>query len=179
MGWMIFALSWGFAEATLFFVVPDVLLTIIALKSGKRAIKACFGALAGALIGGTIMYLWGIGASATAFTFVEKVPAIDVEMIDEVKQDIASDGLWAMMLGPAQGIPYKIYAVAAAGQSISFETFFLVSIPARLIRFLLTSVLAWAISRFLLPRVSIQTKLGILAGVWILFYMVYFWLNPS
>lgn len=180
MGWMIFvALSWGLAEATLFFIVPDVLLTFIALKSGKKGVLACFLALIGALIGGTIMYMWGVEDAATAFKVVEKVPAINVEMVEHVKQDSETEGLWAMMIGPAQGIPYKIYAVAAAEQGIPFVNFFLVSIPARLIRFLLTTGLAWAISKYLLPPCSSKTKFGILTMVWTLFYAFYFWFNPS
>lgn len=46
MGLMIASLLWGFSEATLFFIIPDVLLSAIALKSGKKAFKACFYALA-------------------------------------------------------------------------------------------------------------------------------------
>jgi hypothetical protein len=49
------ALIWGFAEATVFFVVPDVLLTAIPVRDLRAASLACFLALLGALAGGTLM----------------------------------------------------------------------------------------------------------------------------
>lgn len=179
MGGLILALGWGFAEATLFFILPDVLLTALALKSGKKAFQACFFALAGALIGGTVMYLWGTYDAPTAFNVVEKVPAIDQAMIGEVRTDMRHDGLLAMALGPAQGIPYKIYAVTAAQQGISYIAFLLVSIPARPIRFLLTAALAWTISCYLPPTFTLKSKYMILAGVWLMVYLIYFSVNPS
>ena len=61
------AFAWGFAEATLFFVVPDVWLTLIAVRRGLRpALVACGWALAGALAGGLAMYAWGAFDTATA-----------------------------------------------------------------------------------------------------------------
>ena len=44
---------WGFAEATVFFIVPDVLLSWLALRSPKSGLIACLFALLGALIGGS------------------------------------------------------------------------------------------------------------------------------
>lgn len=43
---------WGFAEATLFFVVPDVLLSAIALRDQLTAVRASFAAVLAAMIGG-------------------------------------------------------------------------------------------------------------------------------
>ena len=40
---------WGFAEATLFFIVPDVLLSYVALKNLRAALLTCFIATGGAL----------------------------------------------------------------------------------------------------------------------------------
>ena len=37
MGLSVAALLWGFAEATLFFIVPDVLLSAIAVRRGRGA----------------------------------------------------------------------------------------------------------------------------------------------
>ena len=48
----ILAALWGFAESTLFFIVPDVLLTWLALSLPRRALRACYWALGGALAGG-------------------------------------------------------------------------------------------------------------------------------
>ena len=42
------AAVWGFAEATLFFIVPDVLLSWIALHAPRKALVACLWAVVGA-----------------------------------------------------------------------------------------------------------------------------------
>src|SRR3546814_4475619 len=46
------SLLWGFAEATVFFVVPDVWISRRALSSWRAALRSCGFALAGALVGG-------------------------------------------------------------------------------------------------------------------------------
>src|SRR5258706_1708194 len=50
---------WGLAESSFFFFVPDVGLTFLALRNYRAALRATLAALAGALIGGALMYAWG------------------------------------------------------------------------------------------------------------------------
>jgi len=58
--WSLWAgFAWGFAEATLFFIVPDLLLTFIALYSFRRSVKVLAFILLGALVGGTLMFCAG------------------------------------------------------------------------------------------------------------------------
>jgi hypothetical protein len=70
------AILWGFAEATLFFIVPDVWLTAIAVWIPRKAWMACLFALLGALAGGALMYSWGYMAPSTALTALERIPGI-------------------------------------------------------------------------------------------------------
>ena len=107
------AFIWGLAEATVFFIVPDVLLTFLAIDNLKRACWACVIALAGSLIGGACMFAWGARNPSGTHAFLEKVPAIDAEMIETVIQNIEETGQAALFLGPLAGRPYKIYAVNA------------------------------------------------------------------
>jgi len=179
MGVIIASLLWGFGEATLFFIIPDVLLSAIALQRAKRAFYACLYALIGALIGGTIMYMWGANAPIESVDIVEKVPAIDHTMLQEVKTSLSDDGLLAMILGPTKGIPYKIYAITAYQAGISYIAFLLASIPARFIRFFLVTSLTWLISRYLLKHQSMKIKYSIWAVAWLIIYVIYFWNNPS
>jgi membrane protein YqaA with SNARE-associated domain len=179
MGVMIASLLWGFSEATLFFIIPDVLLSAVALRSGKKAVNACFCALIGALIGGSILYVWGAGQPSESAQIIERVPAIDQTMIREVKVSLASDGLIAMVLGPTKGIPYKIYAITANSVGISYLTFLIASIPARFLRFFLVSILTWSISTYVLKKQSMKIKYTIWAAVWIIIYIFYFLNNPS
>jgi hypothetical protein len=53
------AFAWGLAEATVFFVVPDVWISRLALSSWRAALRGCALALVGALVGGVLLYLAG------------------------------------------------------------------------------------------------------------------------
>jgi len=89
---------WGFAEATLFFIVPDVLLSWLALRSPKRGLIACLFALLGALIGGSAMWLWGRFDPDSARTIFELLPAIGGASIASVQEQLADSGItlsWA------------------------------------------------------------------------------------
>src|ERR1043166_3843539 len=106
------AFAWGRAEATLFFIVPDVLLTAIACRSLRAGLKASCVAVAGALLGGILMYGAGHPARLTARVCLIRLTAIHPPVIQDVHMQLASLGLGAVLPGPALGIPYKLYAVA-------------------------------------------------------------------
>ena len=166
---------WGFAEATLFFFVPDIWLTAMAVRRGlKQALLACLAALAGALLGGMAMYGWGEANPEAARDILDWVPAIDKAMIAEVQTSLRTDGAMAVFLGPLFGVPYKIYAVEAAGAGIGLAEFLAISVPARLLRFLFLTLVAWAISAALAGRAGSRMRVGLLAGAWGIFYAAYF-----
>ena len=172
---MFAAAFWGFAEATFFFIVPDVLLTHIALKHGAK--KACIASLytvSGAVIGGMLMYYWAARSEPSALAFLERIPAIGEEMLATVKDQQQEHGIWSLFLGSANGIPYKIYAVQAPAQGISFTTFALMSFPARLYRLLIASLLAAGIGH-LTRHWSNRLRYSIFAAFWIVSYAIYFY----
>ena len=90
------------------------------------------------------------------------------------------DGFWtlgdsgSLFLGSASGIPYKIYAVQAPAQGISFTTFALMSFPARLYRLLIASLLAAGIGH-LTRHWSNRLRYSIFAAFWIVSYAIYFY----
>jgi membrane protein YqaA with SNARE-associated domain len=170
------AFAWGLVEATFFFIVPDVLLTLIACRAIKPALKATVASLAGALAGGTMMYIFGARDAEAARTFLDHVPAINAALIAEVAGQISDSGLLAVLIGPLKGIPYKIYAVEWGALGGSFIAFLLISIPARYIRFVLATLAARGIARLIEPltdhRAAIETS--ILTIIWVGFYSFYF-----
>ncbi|MCP5278999.1 MAG: hypothetical protein H6935_11645 [Thiobacillus sp.] len=168
------AFLWGLAEATLFFIVPDVLLSAAALHRLKTALVACAWATAGALPGGLALYLWGRAAPAEAWTVLDRVPAIRPAMQADVSASLAEHGLAALFLGPLTGTPYKLYAVAAGQQGFDLIPFLLASVPARAARFVLVCLLAYTVSRLLAGRFSTPARYGILAACWLVFYGAYF-----
>ncbi|MFP6892138.1 MAG: hypothetical protein VCA18_00205, partial [Opitutales bacterium] len=93
------AIAWGLVEATVFFIVPDVLLTYLALKDPRRATKACIWTLVGALVGGTAMFCWGNYDPKGAEGFLAEIPAIDEKLLHKVEQQIENNGVKATFYG--------------------------------------------------------------------------------
>jgi membrane protein YqaA with SNARE-associated domain len=173
------AAVWGFAEATLFFLVPDILLTWIAVGSLRRSVVACCYTVVGALVGGCVMYVWSVKNAPGALSAVEGVPAISPAMIDGVRRSLAEDGLTAVLFGPVAGTPYKVYAVQAGALGLPLWKFLLVSVPARGLRFVGLSLAAAAISAAIGSRLDPRWKRAIHLSAWAAFYTWYFAVTPG
>lgn len=184
MGLKAAAFLWGLAEATLFFIVPDVLLTAVAIQrsegrdQGRLALQLCLWVLGGALVGGLAMYLWGRQDYAAARELLLGLPAIGEAMVDRVGQELEQTGALAVLLGPTSGTPYKLYAITAPSAGMSLPIFLAITVPARLVRFVLAALLTAWIGARLPERWSNRARLGLLAGFWALNYAVYFWVMP-
>jgi membrane protein YqaA with SNARE-associated domain len=168
------AVLWGFAEGTLFFIVPDVWLTFVAVCDGARAVRACVAATLGALAGGLVMRGWGRRNPQAARRAIGAVPGIGAAMIDRVDDDLRRRGLRAMLFGPLRGVPYKIYAVVSGARRHAPLPFLLVSIPARVPRLMLLTAAARGLSWIAAGRLSVEAQCAFLAVIWAVFYVWYF-----
>lgn len=162
-----------------FFIVPDVWLSLLARKSLRHALVASLYALSGALTGGALVYLWASHDPATVTALIEKVPAISFGMIDQVRADLEQQGAWAIITGPFQGIPYKTFASQAPEAGIPLATLLAYSIPARLLRFIVVTLVCFAGVRLLERWLSPTFVLRVLLACWIAFYGFYFWHMPG
>ncbi len=175
------AFVWGVAEATLFFLVPDIILSYIGLKRGvKPAARASLVAAIGAAVGGLIMYFWSAADPNAARQAVLAVPAISEEMFARA-EDAMGMHAWfgATILGPLSSTPFKVYAVLAPYAGASPIVFAFASILARLPRFVLVSVGVALLGRFLSRWLSERQRFWLLIGAWLLFYAVFFTLMPN
>jgi len=167
------AFVWGLAEATLFFFVPDVALSIIVLQGIDTGLIACLYALAGALTGGAIMFYWGRADIDKVTHILTMIPAIRPKDIEKVRSDLQQSGVTALLFGPLFGIPYKIYA-AYAHSFISIYSFLLISIPARLVRFVLVTLITPQVTARFLPDASYTLQVQVVMLLWGIIYTVYF-----
>lgn len=179
MGINLIAALWGFAEATLFVLVPDILLSALSLSRLRTGLVACLWTLAGALMGGAVMYIWGFKNLPGALAVLEALPGISPELLERVHQNLAEHGLVEIFLAPLFGVPYKILAVQAPAAGISLGAFLFISIPARLVRFASVTALAWWIFGRLPSRWSHRRKLALLFVCWLIFYAFYFSVMPG
>ena len=174
MGLMFAAACWGFAEATLFFIVPDVLLTAIAIRNRRAALWCCAYAALGALAGGALMYAWGSSSPEDALRAVDAVPAVNAAEIATAEEGLARHGVLGMLVGAFTGTPFKAYAVQAAEAGIPLATFLAATVPARLPRFVVVTLVASAAARVLAPRVGMRVTYLLWLAVWLAVYVTYF-----
>ncbi len=174
-----FALIWGFAEASFFFIVPDVFLSWLALSDFKRAFVACLFAVVGALLGGTLVWLLAINDADAMRSIFTWIPAIDRTMITDVRTQLTDTGIFALFIGPLTGVPYKIYALEAADLGIGLWTLLALSIPARLIRFVVVTFVIGMAGRLLLRKFSLRRVRTAHLACWSLFYIGYFWVMAA
>lgn len=169
------SLIWGMAEATVLFILPDVYLGFIGLFNWRRGLLATVYAGVGAVIGGTVMYLLAGRDGSAMARLLTSVPLISPEMLDSVAQQVRASGLSAVFWGPSLGIPYKIYAVEAGRQHLPYLPFVVISLAARMPRFVLVAALGAATGEGLRPLVVAHTKLIVGAYVlaWLVVYVLY------
>ena len=174
------AALWGFAEATLFFIVPDVLLSAIAVWRGRRAaLHATAWTIAGAILGGFLMYRWSVRDCIGVIAVLDRLPAIAPATIIGARHALEQSGAVSLVVGALTGVPYKIYAVMAPQARVPLATFLAISVPARALRFVLVVALSDAISRRLAGRLTLRQRAGLLASIWLLFYAIYWAVMPN
>lgn len=165
--------TWGFLEAMLFFLVPDVVLTVIAVTHLRRSLLACLWAVGGGMLGGSLMYAWGAHDAATAMAAIDAVPAIPLDMIATVQREMGAKGLSPMLWGPVVGIPYKIYATQAGVLHLPWPAFVLMTIPARIIRFLVACVAFNLVARLVRRYMGTKAVPWCWGLFWVLNYTIY------
>jgi membrane protein YqaA with SNARE-associated domain len=166
--------AWGFAEATVFFVVADVGVSWIAVRHGlKAALGAALAAAAGAVLGIALLYIWSAREPVAAVALVDAVPFVTDELIERMRDHLAEQGVAAVLIAGVTGVPIKIAAVLAAGLGIGPAPFLLFGAAQRLERFLTVALLAWFVARLLRRRLSERSLTALWAAFWILFYALY------
>jgi membrane protein YqaA with SNARE-associated domain len=176
------ALAWGFAEATLFVVVPDVLLTFATAKWGLRAVMpASLAAAVGALAGGALMHAWGGHDLPGAAAALERLPAIGDAMIARAGEAMRGPAWsFAMVAGAFEGTPYKIFATQAGAAHLPLAEFLAMSAVARLSRFWTTMAMAELAARAArAARAGPHAALAAVAVLWAIFYALYWWSMPG
>ena len=168
------AFIWGLADATFFFVVPDALLTHLALRNFRRALLAGLWATAGVVLGGTVLWIAARqGHTQALLNAFDWIPGISRDLIVLTAQSLNHHGINAVATGAAVGQPFKIYAVHAGAQNIALAPFLAVGAATHLARFALTSSAAWLLARSLRNRPE-AFLLRVHVYAWIGFYTAYF-----
>ena len=169
------AMVWGMAEASVFFIVPDVWLSYIALSHTRHALIAAAYAVAGALIGGLGMYAYAQIHPIGAIDFLDAIPGISEPLLAHAGQLFKQDEFSGMLRGAFTGIPYKIFCADAGVAGVSIAYFLLASAAARFLRFAAVVGVTALLARTLFRKQSAAVKTYILGAFWVMFYIAYFY----
>jgi len=177
--WVALAIIWGFSEATLFFIIPDVILTRATLSVGwRRGVGLAFiGAIASTL-GAGLMVIWGANNPEAALQTLDHVPAISPPLIEQIDQNIAEGWRSALFWGGFKGQPIKIYAVLLGANGIGWASILPMILLARFVRFFITVSLAQGLksglTALLPPKRAKKAIFALWAAIWMAIYAVYF-----
>jgi hypothetical protein len=174
--WVAAAAAWGLAEATLFFVVPDVLLSWLAAFRPRQAWPAIAACLAGALAGGLAMHAAGRDSPGAARGLLDRVPAVSAPLVRRTGAALEAGYGRQMLRAGFSGVPYKIMAVESGARGVGTGTFLAWSVPARLPRWLLVVLVARGVASLIRARVRRPGPVlwATWATAWTAVYAVYF-----
>ncbi|MBF0384439.1 MAG: hypothetical protein HQL27_01070 [Candidatus Omnitrophica bacterium] len=170
---------WGFAEATFFFIIPDVFLAWLVLtqKEYKKIRAAVSWAVFGAICGGVLMYWLGYFIRPEILIgMLDHIPGISQAIISDVSAQIEKGGISSVFLGIIKGIPYKLYASQWGYYKGNIWILIACSVFARGGRFILSVLVTFFIDS-MAKKLFINwehVKRPVFTVFWITFYIFYF-----
>jgi membrane protein YqaA with SNARE-associated domain len=151
--WVCFA--WAFGEATLFPVIPDAALLVLALGAPRRSLRLLGATLVGSALGGTVTVVVASLAPQAALGVVTHVPLVHASSIAGVRAHLAAHPLLESFLyQPWSGVPFKLWAVLAGGAGAPPAAVIPSFVVGRLLRFAVAAWLGWAAGRLLERRLG-------------------------
>ena len=163
---------WGYAEATRFWLIPDILLGWITLNRPRSIVASVIAATAGAVLGGVRMHKDAREEHAR----LTEIPGINDALLLDAHERFASRGWVAVARAPLDGIPYKVYATESGLAEKPLAELIAWTLLARLWRFILAAAAAALIGRVFSRSVRRSEGLW-LAGTlcfWVFVYVRYF-----
>ena len=169
---MLAAGLWGYAEATRFWLIPDILLGWITLNRPRSIVTSVIAATVGAVIGGVRMHEHAREEHAR----LAEIPGINDALLLDAHERFASRGWVAVVRAPLDGIPYKVYATESGLAGKPLDELIAWTLLARLWRFILSAAAAALIGRVFSQSVRRSEGLWLAGtlGFWAFVYVRYF-----
>ena len=166
---------WGFAEATLFFIVPDVIVGAVALVAPRKALRAAAAAVAGAVVASVALFAWANAWGQTARAAIAAVPAVHPWMFADAARGLADHGGVVMITSAFTGIPYKVWAFEMVVENWTLPSLMAWTIPARALRLGLVAGGAGLVGWFGRRRIMVGPwlVLGVWLAIWVAIYVEY------
>ncbi len=153
---------WGFAEALVLPIVPDVGIVVLTLAAPARLPLFIASAIAGSVAGGAVAY--GLGAMLGP-AGVASLPLVTDRMAEAASGWLSAEGAAGLAHQPWAGVPYKAFAPQAAAAGVGLGGFLWHTLVERGARFLVVGAavaLPAALGRRFIDRVY---TISVLAGL--------------
>jgi membrane protein YqaA with SNARE-associated domain len=134
--------AWGLAEATVFFVVPELSTASAAILVPDGWHAFGLAAVAGALAGGAAMFAAGARAEDRAMAMATRLPGHPPAFVHGIRREFRERGWPALLSGGFRGRPFKLYAIEAGAAGRGPLAFLAVGGVARAARILLVTWIA-------------------------------------
>jgi hypothetical protein len=168
--------AWGFAEASVFFIVPDVWLGFVALFAPRRMPATLAATLAGAAAGVAFLYLATLVRPDELTSLILALPAIAPADLEQARAQLEDDGAGAILPGVVEGRAIKLYVHGAALDGIGLVEVVAFTVLNRLARLLIVgsvmAALGWA-GRAIVARRP-RAVVALYVAAWVVFYAAYF-----
>ena len=164
--------GWAFAEAVLFFLVPDVWLGYVALYAPRRMPVMLVAITIGAALGATVLYLATLVFGDGLSSVITAVPGIDAADLERARVELADQGAIAFLNGILAALPVKVYIHAAALSGIDLVdvvVFTIINRIERLLVFGLVMALVGWLGRPAIARWPLAAAL-LYVLAWVIFY---------
>lgn len=171
--WII-SFLWWFAEATFFFIVPDVILSYFwATKWAKKSYNIVYSLL-WAILWWILIY-WLSKRNLIKKSYFLKIPWINNNIM-KIAEKKTNEWIISMTKWSIQWIPYKLFAYYHWKKWTNFIKFVSISKIARLPRFIVSfylSSMIWCILNILFKTTPKSIKKIVIMS-WIIIYIFYF-----
>lgn len=141
---------WTFLEASLWWVAPDISISIAYIYFPLYWKRFLFLALLGAFIGSLVTYTWAYLASDYWFHYVSAMRFHTQANIQHVQQSLTCDSP-AIIKAAWTGIPYKLFFGLAAMKGLSFAKIAPMGLLSRAIRFVFVLMVTCLIRHYTKP----------------------------
>ena len=171
---------WGAAEASFFFVVPDLWLGLVGLLAPRRAGAAFAATILGATVGAAVLFGVSRSAGAAVEAYQATLPGLSADQLTRARAELAERGPAVMVGLPFQGYPLKVGIHEAAQLDVGLPEVALFTILNRLARVgpfvLLTSAAGIVMARWVHRREGLVV--AVYGAAWSLFYGWYWLIRP-
>lgn len=168
---------WGLAEGSFFFIVPDVYIGFVTMRSPKAGAVAWLTSILGSLAAIVCIFCCLRLFEWPYLEFLQGIPGISEALLDRVGTSMQEHGLPYTPLLVLSGIPLKVFGALAFVQEMSLVSVLLWTVFARIVRIGPVYLAFACVHRCFGRQIESRRQQWFLvvAVIWVLFYIFYFY----